>query len=316
MNRDLSVEQPSSERRGGEYYDFFGLTFESEEKIPGLVAKESIPIEPVIRIEFGAVPRHIENVEYEDDAVQASGSEYLFTYPGLLRLFVERDWRIVVERLEGCDQVRLWTLVLGAGSSIVGFRRGYIPLHASSISTKQGCVAFGGQSGAGKSTIAASLIERGFELFADDLCLVQWDSVGTPVVGHGVPELRLWEDAVAALDWTGIKPFAVQPYVKKSVFRRDLPQERLAKLRRIYALEFAGEGAESGIFRLEGVEAMQALIGCLRMRLGLLPVGTAQRTFERLAAIGDKVEMFRFVRPLDHGQSTYWLDRLIEHFEA
>jgi hypothetical protein len=316
MDQEVLIERALPVRGGGKYYDLFGLTLESAETIPGLVASEKASGENVIRIEFGPVPRHINDAEFEDGAVQANGSEYLFTYPGLLRLFVEQDRRIVVERLEDCEAVRLWTVVLGIGASIIGFRRGYIPIHASSVSIGKECVAFAGQTGAGKSTIAAALVKRGFELFADDLCLVQWDRAARPIVGRGVPELRLWDDAVAALDWTDIAPFAVLPDVKKSVFRRAPPRQRFAGLRRIYTLEFSGENGAPGIYRLDGVDAMQALIGCLRLRLGLLPIGAARRTFERLAAIGDKVEMFRFVRPLDHRQSNDWLDRLIEHFES
>jgi hypothetical protein len=316
MDQDLMVEQPLPLRSGYGYYDLFGLTFESAERIPGLALAGVSHCNNAIRIEFGPVPKSIENIEFEDDTVQASGSEYLFAYPGVLRLYVEQDRRIVVERMEACDTVKLWTLVLGIGTSITGFRRGYIPIHASSILTDKGCIAFAGQTGAGKSTSAALLIDRGFELFADDLCLVQWDEAARAIVGRGVPELRLWDDAVAALDWTDIEPFAVQPNVKKSVFRRAAPQERFGNLRRIYVLEFTREDAAPGIHRLAGVDALQALIGCLRLRLGLLQTGASQRTFERLAAIGDKVEIFRFVRPLDYRQSSYWFDRLIEHFES
>ncbi len=314
MNQHLSVAQPHPVRSA--YYDLFGLTFESAEPIPGLDVARGLPGERPIRIEFGPAPQRIENIEFEDDAVQANGAEYLFTYPGALRLYIARDRRIVVERLEECDTISLWTIVLGIGASIAGFRRGYIPLHASSISNAKGCIAFAGQAGAGKSTIAASLVNRGFELFADDLCLVQWNDAARPVVGRGVPELRLWDDAVAALEWTDIEPFAVQPKAKKAIFRRPAARQRFADLRRIYLLEFARENAASGIYRLNGVQAMQALIGGLRLRLGLLPTGAAQRTFEALTMIGNTVEIFRFVRPRDHKQSNIWLDRLIEHFEA
>jgi hypothetical protein len=316
MKQDVLVEQSPATRRAGSRYDLFGLTFESAEPIPGLVSAPDAPGDKVIRIEFGPVPQRIANPQFEDDAVQASAAEYLFNYPGVLRLYVERDKRIVVERLADCDPVRLWTIVLGIGASVTGFRRGYIPLHASSIVTAKGCIAFAGQTGAGKSTIAASLVKRGFELFADDLCLVQWDAAGRPIIGQGVPELRLWDDAVAALGWRGVAPFAVLPEIKKSVFRRAASRERFARLRRIYALEFSSPGVDPGIYPVHGIEALQAVISCLRLRLGLLPVGAAGNTFERLAAIGDQIEIFRFVRPLDHGHSAAWHDRLIEHFET
>lgn len=46
--------------------------------------------------------------------------------------------------------------------------RGYEVVHASAIVTRRGVVAFCGHSGAGKSTIAWGLKERGYQLWADD----------------------------------------------------------------------------------------------------------------------------------------------------
>ena len=45
---------------------------------------------------------------------------------------------------------------------------GYETLHASAVSTGAGVVAFCGERGAGKSTMAYALARRGFEQFADD----------------------------------------------------------------------------------------------------------------------------------------------------
>ncbi len=312
MNRDLSAATARTSEPSF-YYDLFGLAFASPVAIPGMDGTASPTREGAIQIQFGRTPDALADVAYEDETVQASATEYLFTYPGVLRLYVGGDQVIVAEQLAGCDPVRLWTVILGVGSSIAGLRRGHIPLHASSVLVNDGCLAFGGQSGAGKSTIAASLVKRGFELFADDLCLVQDAVSGQPTVGHGVAELRLLDDAVTALDWSSITPFAIQPHTTKSVFRREPANQRRAPLRRVYALQFADEG--TGVHRLNGVEAMQALTGCLRLRFGLLPIGDAAGTFRQIAAIAESVEIYRFVRPRDHAQAGLWLDRLIDHFQ-
>jgi hypothetical protein len=316
VSQDLSVGRPSHEPDICYRYDLFGLTFESAEQIPGIPASKGLGSGKVVQIEFGTVPQRIENPQFVDEFVQANGSEYLFISPDQLRLYAVGDQRIIVERLDGWDFVRSWTVALSIGLSIAGLRRGYIPLHASAILTAKGCFAFAGQSGAGKSTIAASLIKRGYDLFAEDLSLVHWNDASEPIIGQGIQELRLWRDSVEALGWTDTEPFAVPSGTSKSVFRRDQMQQNTAQLRRIYSLEFSRDDADPGIYRLEGVEAMQMLVGLLRFRLGLLPVGNAALTFERLAVICDEVQMFRFVRPRDYSRSAFWLDRLIEHFEA
>lgn len=297
-------------------YLLFGLTFHSAESVPGLVEVGADNDARPVTIEFGRVPDSIADPSYQDENVQASATEYLFTYCSLLRMYVAGDSRILVERLEECDQVRLWTLVLGAGSSIIGFRRGLVPLHASSVRVGDGCMALAGQTGFGKSTLAASLTDLGYTLHADDLCLLQPGDSDTVMVGGGIQEFRLWDDAVQTLAWNERKVFARMPNIAKSVFRQPQPAPSSLPLRRIYALEFADQAVAPGIYRIEGVAALQTLIWCLRIRLGLLTVGEQERTFETLTKVSRRVEMFRFVRPLDSKQLRPWSERLVSHMTA
>ncbi len=219
----------------------------------------------------------------------------------------------MVEAAPDVDPVKLWTIILGVGASMAGFRRGHVPIHASAILTPKGCMAFAGQSGAGKSTTAAWLLRLGYQLHADDLCLanVSGDEV---LVGRGIQELRLWDESIQALGWDEVQPFAVMPDIPKSVFRWAASSPRLGTLRRMYILKFADEAAEPGIYPMKGVEALRALVDCLRLRPRILSTGLAERTFENLTTLCRKVEMFRFVRPLDVGSSERWTHRLAEHF--
>ena len=81
--------------------------------------------------------------------------------------------------------------------------RGRLVLHASAVSTPHGVVAFLGNTGTGKSTIAASFSRLGLPAIADD-CLVL-DSPGPDLAGKGprvAPTLRgprLWPDSATEL---------------------------------------------------------------------------------------------------------------------
>jgi hypothetical protein len=306
--------QISKETRRPIDYDLFGLSFRTAIPIPGVQPAPALAAgSPAICIDFGPVPLSIGAPCYKDSIVQVTGDEYLFHYPGLVRLYVQGGERIVVEAAPDADPVKLWTITLGVGASIAGFRRGHVPIHASAILTSRGCMAFAGQSGAGKSTTAAWLLRLGYQLHADDLCLanVSGDEV---VVGRGIQELRLWDESIQALGWEDVQPFALMPDVPKSVFRWAAPSPPLGTLRRMYVLKFADEAAEPGIYAMEGVQALQALIDCLRLRPRILSTGLAGRTFEHLTTLCRKVEMFRFVRPLDVRSSEGWTRRLAEHF--
>jgi hypothetical protein len=295
------------------YYDLFGFTFAVEEKLPGV--SEVPGTETAICIRFGRVPQAIAQPQFQSEFSQVNATEYLISRPGVLRLLAQGDSEIVVERPDGGTGIPFWTLVLCLGASIAGLRHGFIPLHASALEACGGCVALAGQSGFGKSTLAASLVKLGFVLHADDLCLIK-PGVAGPLAGAGLREIRLWDDAVETLAWNGGEKAAPLPGLAKTVYRLDGAGAALLPLKRIYVLHYADAETPPGIRRIAGVEALQALIGCLRMRTGLLAPGERQHTFETLASISTATEVFRFVRPYDKAQLAAWSGRLAAHLAS
>lgn len=316
FERETSVPAPAGARR--HLYRLFGLTFDSAHPIPGL-AETGIAHdrETPVTIDFARIPPRLEQVEVEDDMYQANGRAYLLDVPNVLRLLIEDGERIIAQPDAGCDEILLWNSIVGAGASVAGFQRGSIPLHASAILTDRGAVAFGGRSGFGKSTLVAGLVGRGYGLMADDLVLVRQEGKDFRV-GEGVPEVRLLEDAARTLGWAPKKAFGVQSNAPKLVFRRSEEKAADARLRRFYAIEFAGPGLEAGIKRVAGVEAMQLLIERFRVRMRLheLPTALRHRTFEKMIAIASGVEIFHFVRPKAYDEYEHWLNRLIDHIDS
>jgi hypothetical protein len=76
--------------------------------------------------------------------------------------------------------------------------RGRLVLHASSVSVGNRAIAFVGETGAGKSTLAASLHTAGHPLLSDDGLLL-FPGEGCVLALSTYPSLRLWPDAVSGL---------------------------------------------------------------------------------------------------------------------
>lgn len=90
-------------------------------------------------------------------------------------------------------------LLLGHVFGILCHKRHLLPLHASCALIDGHAVAFAGQSGIGKSTLAAAFFKRGCTLLADDVTAVDLDAPGGPVVRPAIPQLKIWRDVMAAL---------------------------------------------------------------------------------------------------------------------
>jgi hypothetical protein len=111
---------------------------------------------------------------------------------------VGRGREIVVDAMGQENNWALQLLIAGPVMAVLALQRGMLPLHASAVALNGRVCAFLGDSGSGKSTIAAALGSRGHLIVTDDLLSV---AVGQndPVVYPGASQLRITPAIASAL---------------------------------------------------------------------------------------------------------------------
>jgi hypothetical protein len=140
-------------------------------------------------------------------------------------------------------------------------QRGMLPLHASAIVTGAGITAFAGDSGAGKSTMAALLNSGGYELISDDILPVSFDHDSIPGAWPYLRRLKLHRDAIAELALTPTE--VVSEHRDKHRYFVHPKHTGVAKWRRLERLYVLGkEVTDSGvpIEQITGADAVGALI--------------------------------------------------------
>lgn len=76
--------------------------------------------------------------------------------------------------------------------------RGLLALHASAVVVENSAFAFVGQSGAGKSTVAAAFVQKGYAVLTEDVVALSATPGG--VIAHrGHADVRLWPSGAALL---------------------------------------------------------------------------------------------------------------------
>ncbi len=125
---------------------------------------------------------------------------------------------------------------LGSGLALAGALRGRVVLHASAVATEGGAVAFVGNSGAGKSTVAGWLASRGAELAAEDLLVLEPAEGGFAVL-PGSSALKL--DRGGALEGAGDEPVPRSPH---KGWARAAAAAEAVPLRALFLLERDAEG--------------------------------------------------------------------------
>jgi hypothetical protein len=245
----------------------------------------------------------------------ANGKEVLLDFPDIGRFLVRNGSEILIEQAPSPDDGEIQVYLLGTAFGVLCHQRGIPPLHASAIDVADGCVAFVGETGAGKSTLVAALAARGHQVIADDVCFLQLGDKADVQVWPGIRRIRLWQDAMVALGCDG-------PGVEREIYRYNkyliplrppLNPTEPRRLRRLYQLYAASVGDTPCVSRLRGAAAVEVLIQNI-YRLGLAErMGHKPTAFALCAAAARDVPVFRFSRPLGFDVLDEGIEFLEDH---
>lgn len=177
-------------------YKAFGLNIESEIEIPEFVPENG---EPDVFICLGEVPESIVNPLFAGVRFQASPGQFLLKVDNIASFYAEGGRTITIKPFLNAQEADIRLFLLGSAFGALVHQRGMLPMHGSSISICGKAYIFSGISGVGKSTLAAGLMNRGYELLSDDISVVSVDETKHPIVFAGYPGVKLWADSLTKL---------------------------------------------------------------------------------------------------------------------
>jgi hypothetical protein len=146
--------------------------------------------------------------------------------------------------------------LLGPVMGVLLRYRGVLCLHASAVAMNGRAVAFVGPPGAGKSTMAAALCQRGYMVLADDITTIEPRN-GTFYVHPAYPGVSLWPDSLSLLYGSAGPPAAPVASGEKTCLSideglrfesRSLPLERIYVLHCRNSSNPAGETSAQNLF--------------------------------------------------------------------
>jgi len=293
-------------------YSIFGLTIDSCMAFPELIPDDGVPD---IHVRWGEVPVVLAESRKSTKRFQAKPGRLLFTAEHVARLLISDGNQVLVKTLPGAEEAAVRAFVLGSALGAILHQRGLLPLHASAIKTGDDCVLFCGRPGTGKSTLAGMFLQRGFELHADDICVIGVDIKGTPWVYPAYPQLKLWGDA---LEKMGNEPSAYRP-VHSLPEKFAVPALRFNRepltINRIFILSpRENDGIE--IVPITGMNKYRALKHQTYRRRFLEGLGNETSHFHAASCVGGKVPLYRVHRPKNRFLLNELVDLLEQHISG
>ena len=276
------------------FYSYAGLTIRSELPIvewdsfeippsPHDVAVRALPEQPL-----GDDPRWIARTGAGDGAWRQDVAN--------VASFIVTDSEIAVTPCPGAEMDTVRVFLLGSAWGILCYLRGIAILHASVVRVGDGAVAFCGESGAGKSSLAAWLISRGHGLICDDLCRVEIPDTGPVLVHRSAPKVKLWRDAIEEIGWSpdGCR----RDHARMDKFHMPVAADvdERVPLRAINVLTW-GDLKRT---RLTGSSALRRLVAAATYRGEVVDeLGGLAAQWETLASIAERTPIYELSRPRD-----------------
>src|SRR5262249_25392258 len=142
-------EEYSVNTKDYHFYHTCGLVMRSELTLPDLIPA-SEPWD--VSVDFGPVPTTLPQGQRLEPIATVTPHAILLTFPVGGQFLIRRGREILLDCPPGTDERLLRLQVTGACLAALLIQRGHLVLHANTILMDNGCVAFVGHRGAGKST--------------------------------------------------------------------------------------------------------------------------------------------------------------------
>ncbi len=289
-----------------------GLSLHSEIALPGLIPVAA-DHPPDATVRFGPVPAALENPSASGPTWYLAGSRFLLCVPGVARFLVQSGTDIIVEAEPGAPESGIAIFVVGTVFGILLHQREHIVLHASTVRVNDRAVLFCGPSGMGKSTMAAALGERGFDLVTDDLCVIT-TTAGVPHVQPDGRLIRLWAETIDKLDLAGRRRAAVRGEIEKYYVEPASSVLKPLPLGAVYLLREARPPHSAGIQRPNAVDAIMAIRRSAYRAPLVTRMGQRANYFHAATSIANRAGIFHLTRPLDFASMPEVMDGLERHW--
>ncbi|HET6864626.1 MAG TPA: hypothetical protein VFH80_01845 [Solirubrobacteraceae bacterium] len=295
-------------------YRHYGLTLDSNQALPQLAAAPSITADVTVEVlEPGA--RSETELPWVNTSPEAAISR-ADTLGGTwlrLRYWLNDDWAefvvdpsgssVTIARTSNVLLEEVTELLIGPVFSCLASQRGLTCVHAAVVRVSSRTIALAGGSGAGKSTTALALVQRGGVLVSDDVAVLS-PAEGGIAAAAGAPRIRMRPDSAGLLTgsfdslvplWADGRPAPTKRYLRldPEPRTRDEPHP----LDAIYFLApWTEQAREPSIVPLSPARTLTKLMAHRHMADAIHP-DAHQRDFAILAQLAETVSASEVIRP-------------------
>jgi hypothetical protein len=208
------------------------------------------------------------------------------------------------------------TLLCGPVLGLALQLQGLVGLHGTAVARNGRALGLLAPSGYGKSTLATVLLRRGYDLLTDDILVADVTDAGVFALPSRA-QLKLWPESLEELlpDWKPLDTY--MSWLEKRVYVPEPATDAsgvAARLDVLYVLVQAAEDAEVTIERIQGNQALIALLGLGYQAIQLSrEAGLLKTRMEFFQTLAERVSLYSVTCPRSFARLDELADALAAH---
>lgn len=205
-------------------------------------------------------------------------------------------------------------MLFNAVLALLAHQRGLLPLHATAIRRQGRTIAFVGHAAVGKSTLAATLVQRGYELLSDDITILD-TTCAAPIVVPTIRRIKLWRDALEALGIPVAGLAKNRSTQEKYIYcpaKPDAASDSPIKLERLYILNNTGLTSMRAVASAKERLSLTALLNFVALPGVAAALGTAAAMVRMGIDMLKEVQIYELAYHIDYNNVQPSVDAVEE----
>lgn len=210
---------------------------------------------------------------------------------------VQKGSKITIEPAANASADRVRLFLLNAVMGVLLHQRSQLVFHGSSVALGARAVAFLGEKGWGKSTMAASLYQRGHRLVSDDV--LAFESQQDQLIVHpAFAQLKLWPDVLSLITADSTEHPKLHPdFEKRSYIPALGVVDSALPLHAVYILDYGPQPEIEPITASDAVLQLLPHWYCARFGQEVLANLGRAKHFMQCVELVNRTEVYRLRRP-------------------
>jgi len=280
----------------------FGLNINSEIEFPELLETDFIA--PDLEILLGKVPEIKEAINFSSSNFEynISDHEFAFKVKNIVHYYANSGRQIVVEpigEIKNKRDIRLY--ILATVMAAILMQRRLMPLHSSAISYHGELYCICGDSGVGKTTTISYLSNKGYDIFSDDILVLNKDKENDITANASYPMIKLWGDTLEKMNDSRYsnKSFPIMPGMDKYgfFFHKRFNTNRLT-IKKIFIIK-KQECRDIFIKEIKGFDAFTSLMKQIYRPMLIQSNSLKQLCFLMISNLARESKIYEIIRPVN-----------------